>query len=316
MNLVENYINQVSNFLTSSTDEDVLQELESAIYDAIEEQEEINGQTLKDKDVATILRKFGDPMEVAAKYAPQQYLIGPALFPSFRHGLKVAFAFIIVFHLIKLLFGFAASDEPSYNLFAFVSRILYGFFWGFSWLVIIFAALEYSGKKVPTFTTWDPLKLSNTRQSASDKDNAVSNIISDVLMLFIWNYWFSQLADKTSTIGDLSVTFSDVFITLFWPINVLLVVSVALYSWQILNNNWSKPGIALALLLDALFLIILVLFLADADQLVFVGAGEGTFAQRVAEHASITFKIMLGILIAFTAWDGWKHLQVWRRFKR
>lgn len=315
MNLVDNYINQVEDYLASGTDKDVLQELESAIYDVIEEKEESLGHSLKDNDIADILRKFGAPMEVAARYAPQQYLIGPTLFPNFRHGLKVAFAIIVVFHLIRVLFGFAANDDTSFNIFRLFSRILYSCFWGFSWLVIIFATLEYYGGKLPTFSTWDPLKRSNTRQSASDRDNAVTNVISDVLMLFIWNYWFSQTVDSTSTIGELSITFSDIFVTLYWPVNFLLVASVALYSWQILNRSWSKTAIIFALVIDIVSMIILILFLADADQLTFTGAGDGIFAERIAEHANTVFKVTLAIILAFIAWDGWKHWQVWRKFK-
>lgn len=316
MKLVENYLNQVDEHLSSNTDNDVLKELESDIYDAIEGKEDETEHQLNDQEIANILRKFGPPMEVAASYAPQQFLIGPMLFPTFKYSVKIAVSIVIVIQCLRMILGFIFTESVHLNIADFLASIISTSLWAIGISVAIFATLEFYGEKFPTMTPWDPLKISTQKQSKGDREDAVTNVISDTVILFFWNMWVGPALQNTTEIGALSITFSDMYVALFWPVNALILGSVMLYSWQILSNSWNKLRINLAMLIDVLSLIILVLLMASTDQVLFTNIDDellNNIGHDFAAHASTVFKSILVVVFGLTAYDLWKHSKIWRK---
>ena len=82
MEWVDRYIHAVANYLPDRNREDITQELRSSLYEQMEDQREELGREPGDEDQQAFLQRLGHPMKVAAGYAPQQYLIGPSLFPQ------------------------------------------------------------------------------------------------------------------------------------------------------------------------------------------------------------------------------------------
>lgn len=89
MDLLNRYIQAVRFWLPRSQQDDVSAELAEDICSQMEEQEAKLGRKLTELEVASILKKRGRPMLVANRYRPQQYLIGPALFPIYRFVLMI-----------------------------------------------------------------------------------------------------------------------------------------------------------------------------------------------------------------------------------
>ena len=56
----------------------------------IEDKESELGRPLTTGEIEDLLRKMGSPIMVASRYQPQQYLIGPALFPMYLYVMRVA----------------------------------------------------------------------------------------------------------------------------------------------------------------------------------------------------------------------------------
>ena len=54
------------------------------IRSQIEDKESALGRPLNEDEMVALLRQTGHPLWVAARYQPQQSLIGPALFPPFH----------------------------------------------------------------------------------------------------------------------------------------------------------------------------------------------------------------------------------------
>ena len=81
MELLERYLQAVGQYLPVRTKADTLAELRANLMAQMEGREEELGRGLTQAEVASVLEKHGRPVLVAARYLPQQYLIGPAWFP-------------------------------------------------------------------------------------------------------------------------------------------------------------------------------------------------------------------------------------------
>src|ERR1700684_156898 len=82
MELIERYLQSVKFGLPKNQKHDIIAEL-------AEDQEAAWGRPLTQEEVAAILRKYGHPMQVALRYQPPRYLIGPQVFPMYIFVLKL-----------------------------------------------------------------------------------------------------------------------------------------------------------------------------------------------------------------------------------
>ena len=313
MTIVENYLTQVAEYLASDNDTDVLQELESAIYDAIEEREAEQGRPLANAELARILRKFGAPIDVAAKYARQQYLVGPTLFPVFRHSLKVMLGIVVILQCLNTLLRLASGEVSYLSITALLQVIFTSSVWGFAALVVIFAVVEKYQIPSPLVTSsWDPLKMTAMRQSKGDRKDAATTVISDTVMLILWNLWVGPASTAGATIGQFTMVLPNVYSLLFWPINGLLLISLLLNAWQLLSNSWNKVSIGAAIALDSSALVVVAMLLASTDQLL-ISSDNIEQLQPIANHAKNVLQISLAVVFGFIAWDLKNHCKMWKK---
>lgn len=110
MTLTERYLKAVAAQLPKATREDIIAELSDAIQTRMEKREEQLGRPLTEADEEAVLREFGHPLSVAARYGSgPQHVVGPELYPWWMFGVKVgliALVCITVFSaLIRILIG-------------------------------------------------------------------------------------------------------------------------------------------------------------------------------------------------------------------
>jgi hypothetical protein len=89
MELIDRYLHAVRERLPRGQRDDIAAELRDILLSQVEGEEATRGRPLSDDEVAEILRRFGKPTTVAARYASSGYLIGPALYPSFGASMRL-----------------------------------------------------------------------------------------------------------------------------------------------------------------------------------------------------------------------------------
>jgi len=89
MELIERYLQAVRFWLPKEQKQDIIAELSEDIRSQVEEKESALGRTLTENEVEMILKERGRPVLVANRYQPQQFLIGPVLFPIYTFVLRV-----------------------------------------------------------------------------------------------------------------------------------------------------------------------------------------------------------------------------------
>lgn len=107
---LDRYLRAVGLLLPRSERDDILRELRANLEAELEDRAAERGAPLSDDDLIAFLRAHGDPATVAARFQPQRYLIGPAMWPYFWLGAKFLFVVVAVTATFQSLV--AAAGHP------------------------------------------------------------------------------------------------------------------------------------------------------------------------------------------------------------
>src|SRR5580658_6785303 len=110
MELLDRYLQAVRKHLPWQRQDDIIAELRANLEAQLEEKEAALGRPLTQAEAEGWLKQLGSPMQVAAGYQPQQYLIGPNIFPTYRYVLKLACSWAtIIYSIVTVVQLFVAQ---------------------------------------------------------------------------------------------------------------------------------------------------------------------------------------------------------------
>lgn len=178
MELIERYVSKVATALPSGQRADVSAELRSLLEEAVQERARAAGRAPDEALAAEVLREWGHPDEVAARYLPaDRYLIGPALFPTY-----VTVVSMVIAIAAALLIGFGLLREREWT--QVMQRVFDAALWNFGLVTLIFAVIERTrrqerGRK----KEFDPEKLEPVRDP--DKVSLLAHEIGLYVVLVV-----------------------------------------------------------------------------------------------------------------------------------
>jgi hypothetical protein len=164
MDLIDRYAHEVGQYLPHRLRADVEAELRSLLTDSVEERALRGGAPADEALAATVLREFGSPRDVAARYAPEpQYLIGPRLYPTYLMAVKVMLPIFAAIVLALVVAGrFQEPGEPP-SLAVFVratGRFLWGALENLGIMTLVFALVERTTReREAAGAPFDPARL-------------------------------------------------------------------------------------------------------------------------------------------------------------
>jgi hypothetical protein len=100
MDLLERYLQAVRKHLPWERQDDIVAELRANLEAQLEDRESELGRPLTKAETEAWLKEIGPPMKVAGRYQPQQYLIGPGMFPTYWYVIRLALTWAFVVYLI------------------------------------------------------------------------------------------------------------------------------------------------------------------------------------------------------------------------
>ena len=110
MTLIDRYLRAVRSNLPRAQQDDIIEELSENLHAQFEDEEAARGRPLLDTEQAAILKRFGNPLVVAARYRGDhrsvtfgRQLIGPELFPFYAKVLAINVAITLAVGLVILL---------------------------------------------------------------------------------------------------------------------------------------------------------------------------------------------------------------------
>jgi hypothetical protein len=256
MELIDRYLQAVKFWLPEAQKEDIIAELSEDIRSQIEEKEGELGRQLNDSEVGAILKQVGPPVFVANRFLPQQYLIGPLLFPIYRFVLKIAaLGYLIPWVLVWIgLMIFTQSYRAEHFGGSFIRA--FGSLWSSLWfaafitvgvVTIVFAVLERTQALTGALQNWDPHKLPPVRDpNRIPRSSSITEFIVGVLFLIWWVDTFSSQTALRFT--AIQITLAPVWRYFFWGFLFVSVVNVALAAANLFHPHWSRlrAGVRLA----------------------------------------------------------------------
>lgn len=249
MELLDRYLQAIEFWLPKRQRRDIIAELSEDLRSQLEEKEGELGRKLKDAEVEAILKRCGPPMEVASRYLPKRYLIGPTLFPIYRFVLAVLLIGCVVPRfLIWLVFLIADPAHRGYlhmeNM--GVTVLYFAFF-----TTLAFALVERSGAKLEGLHTWNPRRLPPVKDP-----NRIprSGTLLEIAVAVVCNVWFVSLFWPRPVIDFYwaRIALAPAWKIIFWCFLSLAAANVAIAGVNLLRPYWTQRRARLRLLVDGL----------------------------------------------------------------
>jgi hypothetical protein len=256
MDLLDRYLQAVKFWLPRAQQDDIVAELSADIHSQIEEQETGLGRSLNEAEIASLLKQRGRPLLMATRYLPQEYLIGPVLFPVYRFVLKLVFLCYLAPWLLVWI-GLMSFD-PHYRATHSVGGVLFGG-WGSFWVTAfiaigavtaIFAVLERKQSSSGFLEDWEPRKLPPVRDPLHiPRSDSVLELAAN-LVFIVW--WLSGMWSRTIfDMAGVQIVLAPVWRIFFSAFLLLSVAQAALSAVNLLHPYWTRLRSGSRLVLDA-----------------------------------------------------------------
>ena len=252
MPMLERYLNAIAFWLPEEQRKDLLAEIAEDLNAQIEEQQATLGRNLNDADLAALLKRRGRPVVVANAYRPQRSLIGPLWFPAYLFALKI----VGLCYVLPWILVFTVIHRVQQPALPWSGTLLAA--WGTLWEVgftaagvvtLIFALLEFYGKRSDLLDKWSPRQLPPVRDPYKIAlSSSIAELVANIAFLIWWMaYASSPIMINRSTF---QLSLGPAWSYFFWSYSALAVFNIALAASNLRNRAWSGWRAAGRLVLD------------------------------------------------------------------
>jgi hypothetical protein len=330
MELLDRYLQAVKKHLPWDRQEDIIAELKANLESQLEDKEGELGRPLTKVEAEAWLKEMGLPIQVAARYLPQRYLIGPAVFPMYWYVLKLAcFWSLIIFTIVSAVQTFAGTTASDIEFLGIVIRIPGISLTTFleilfrmpgvliavaAWVTLIFAAIEFGithnppicGPLAGAVSDWSPATLPPVDKNARKKPHSFAQAAAEVIFGFLLLVWVLLIPGHPWLLmGPGALAFhaspfrlAPVWIQFYWCIVGLSVLQLAWNCVDLARESWHRPQPAKQIAKKALGLVPMVVLLA-APGSIYLTLKNPALDEELhgAQLATINHGIFLGLAI-------------------
>lgn len=311
MNLLDNYLQEVSFHLPKAQQEDILLELRELLQEQLDDWQEEQDEPLTQQQIFACLQDFGTPADVAAEYQPEQYLIGPKVFHLYWHTLKLAIIAVFAGHLLLTVgLGLAQGGSPVRVFSAFTSIFDWGV-WVFAYVTLGFAAWQYFGAQKPFSGFWRAEKQLLQPKRAASKTDMLTNLLSEGFLLLWWNSANPLGWIPPQWIEGVSVNLSDMWLLLYWPINLALGAYFVLHLMTLVRGFWQKQSLLAEIALSgfSVVLVAALLFSGELSTVTHSNPDTQAFLAKAIENTLTITLLVIGFLSLF---DGYQSARMYK----
>ena len=320
MELVDRYLNAIKGYLPQSEkalQDDIIAELKDSLLSRFEEREAELGRTLTAEEQQALVKETGHPMLVASRYMPQQYLIGPSLFPFWLMALRAMLIAVGVVYGVLAAIGLMTHGNLAQ---AFIQASIGFWETGLFWAAIItlaFWIFEQNQVRFGFLDHWQPARLAaNEGGFHIKRSESLFDIVIGALFVA---WWWGALSFPASFSHDgkpVSFAMSSSWNPYWWGILALaawwLFLSVANFISPYLK--WDR--LLLRILLNVIS-IGLLYFLAQQDVLIVVGNNEVNIGEYSGAQVRLN-ELLRGLFIVLAlvwAYEIFVDVRRWLRLR-
>ena len=203
MELLDRYLQAVKKHLPWRRQDDIVAEMRANLESQLEDKEQQLGRPLTTGEAEDWLRLIGPPKQVAALYQPQQYLIGPTVFPTYKLVMRIALLWALAIYTIARVVQIAVQNPTGTSLSGAVLSALLGMpgilLTTVAWITLIFAAIEFAVVNYPEQFPWLAAHSANWSPSTlpplapdsvpGKKRRSYAQAVAEVVFGFIFLVW-------------------------------------------------------------------------------------------------------------------------------
>jgi hypothetical protein len=320
MELVDRYLNAVKDYLPQTeqaAQEDIIAELKDSLLSRFEERETELGRALCAEEQQALVKETGHPMLVASRYMPQQYLIGPSLFPFWMMALRATLIAVGVVYGVLAAIGLITHGN---FVEAFIQAVTGFWETGLFWAAIVtlaFWLFERNQVRFGFLDNWQPAKLAaNNGGFYIKRSESLFDIVIGALFVAWWWGALSFPASFSQYGKPVSFAMSSSWNPYWWGILALavwwLLLSVATFISPYLK--WDR--LLLRILLNVIS-IGLLYFLAQQDVLIVAGDSTGEIGKYGSAQVRLN-EMLHGLFIVLAivwAYEIFEDVRRWLRLR-
>lgn len=330
MELLDRYLQAVRKYLPNKRQDDIIAELRVNMESQIEDRESELGRRLTQGEFEDFLRKMGAPVMVASRYQPQQYLIGPKLFPLYFYVLRIAVAWAAIIYCIVMAVVIPLTSPSATSIADSMARIPGVLVNVAAWVTIVFAAFELVSTHYPEIcpkiegiteqwqpSSLPPLEKDEGRGKPRSYALAVAEIVFGCLFLgwlvLVPQYPFLIFGPGAVYLKSSPFELAPVWWTVYWWIVSLNVLQIAWNCVDLARGAWRRPWRVKKIASKGLGLIPLLILMSvrgHAYVLLKNPAVDGAHYGQNLEQMNNGIHLALGVICAIISvrliWDLWQ----------
>jgi hypothetical protein len=346
MDLLDRYLQAVRKHLPWKRQDDILAELRANLEAQLEEHEEALGRPLTDAEAEAWLKEIGPPIQVAARYSPQQSLIGPAIFPIYWWVLRTSMIWglgiLAVVAAIQIMAaGFTSNatnvDASLRAVWPALFNIPFALIQIAAWITLTFAAFEFviaqgliqwpSSDMLPDAisSNWSPSKLpavernAYSNASSRTRTKAIAEVVLGILVV-AWMLLFPSFPVLVFGPGaqflDLShFALAEACIRFYWCIVVLNIVQVVWNGMVLAMGRWQDSRLGRHLVFKLFGLVALSVLITAPDHILLVmkdpatnTAQQSQLVDGINHWSHVGLCVALAMSVLQLAWDTYQWL--------
>ncbi|MGD0800432.1 MAG: hypothetical protein ABR906_03870 [Terracidiphilus sp.] len=283
MELLDRYLQAVKKRLSWQRQDDIIAELRANLEAQLEDKEAGLGRPLDAGEAEEWLKQIGNPRLVAARYQPQRYLIGPALFPSYIFALRTVCFWAMIAYAIGSVALLASGSVSESRVLDAVLHAPILLLQVAAWVTVICAIVEFAAsrfpEKIPALASpsadWSPTKLPPLDKDAihGEKPRSFAQAVAEVIFGFIFLVWLLLLPQHPYLLigpGALYLPYSPfqfaaVWVPFYWWVVALSGAQLIWRCIELFRGRGREPQRAQRIMMSAFGLIPLGMLLTVPD---------------------------------------------------
>jgi hypothetical protein len=290
MELLDRYLQAVKKHLPFQRQDDIIAELRANLESQLEDKEAELGRPLTKDEMEAWLKQIGPPMQVAARYLPQRYLIGPAVFPMYWYVLKLACLWcLIIYTFVNVLEIFTNNPTSVAAVIEALIKVLLRAPWSLipaaAIVTLVFAVIEFGITRNPPLcgplagavSGWSPATLPPMDKTAvaGKKPRSFAQAVAEVIFEFLFLAWLLLIPGHPWLLmgpGAVYIQHSPyqlapVWIQFYWCIVGLNILQIVWNCIDLGLGGWQRPWPAKQIAMKVFGLIPVLVLLAAPGHL-------------------------------------------------
>jgi hypothetical protein len=329
MDLLERYLQAVRKYLPWERQDDIVAELRANLEAQLEDRESELGRPLTSLEMEAWLKEIGPPIKVAGRYQPQQYVIGPGLYPTYWYVLRLALTWSFVVYTIVTAVGVALQWRGGWPVYWSVVRLPGVLLTTAAWVTLVFAILETMVTRWPerfpalnvAGMDWNPGNLPAVDKTggpgakrpsyAKALAGAIFHLLFIVWLLLLPRHLFLLLGPEAFYLESFPFQLSHSLWPFYWAVVAINVLQLAWHCAELLSGTWQRSKAPERLVMNVLGLIPPIVFLHVKDHAyvtlrhpLFERAHYGVTLRLINESLYRVAQVILAIVLLQICWEA------------